>query len=239
MRVLQTLSSICSSRSPKLRQRVHGFVMPRALLSVSDKIRSRRVRARSCRARLRARLHRRHRAGARISADLPVIGDLRRHRLSRDDGRPRQDAAPAGPRRHPRAPRPADDLDAATAHGITLIDLVVVNLYPFVKAAANPATPFDGADRGDRHRRAEPGARGRQELRGRAGRRVAVRLRRRARAARSARRTVARVPLRAGAQGVRAHRRLRHGHRLDARHDQVHGDDGLCPREPARACPRR
>ena len=35
------------------------------------------------------------------------------------------------------------DLDAAAAHGITLIDLVVVNLYPFVKAAANPATPFD------------------------------------------------------------------------------------------------
>jgi phosphoribosylaminoimidazolecarboxamide formyltransferase / IMP cyclohydrolase len=36
-----------------------------------------------------------------------------------------------------------DDLDAAARHGITLIDLVAVNLYPFVKAAANPATPFD------------------------------------------------------------------------------------------------
>src|SRR5512147_534558 len=36
-----------------------------------------------------------------------------------------------------------DDLAAASAHGITLIDLVVVNLYPFVKAAANPDTPFD------------------------------------------------------------------------------------------------
>ena len=35
------------------------------------------------------------------------------------------------------------DLAAAAAHGITLIDLVVVNLYPFVQAAANPATPFD------------------------------------------------------------------------------------------------
>ena len=33
---------------------------------------------------------------------------------------------------------------AAAAHGIGLIDLVVVNLYPFAKAAANPATPFDG-----------------------------------------------------------------------------------------------
>ena len=37
-----------------------------------------------------------------------------------------------------------DDLASASAHGITLIDLVVVNLYPFVKAAANPDTPFEG-----------------------------------------------------------------------------------------------
>ena len=38
----------------------------------------------------------------------------------------------------------SDDLAAAAAHNITLIDLVVVNLYPFVKAAANPETSFDG-----------------------------------------------------------------------------------------------
>jgi phosphoribosylaminoimidazolecarboxamide formyltransferase/IMP cyclohydrolase len=37
-----------------------------------------------------------------------------------------------------------DDLAALERHGITLVDLVVVNLYPFVKAASNPATPFDG-----------------------------------------------------------------------------------------------
>jgi len=37
----------------------------------------------------------------------------------------------------------ADDLAAAAAHGITLIDLVVVNLYPFVKTASNLETPFD------------------------------------------------------------------------------------------------
>ena len=36
-----------------------------------------------------------------------------------------------------------DDLAAASTHGITLIDLVVVNLYPFVKAASNPDTPFE------------------------------------------------------------------------------------------------
>src|SRR5262245_15964246 len=33
---------------------------------------------------------------------------------------------------------------AAAEHGIGLIDLVVVNLYPFVKAAANSDTPFEG-----------------------------------------------------------------------------------------------
>ena len=35
-----------------------------------------------------------------------------------------------------------DDLAAAAAHGITLIDLVVVNLYPFVQTAAKPDVPF-------------------------------------------------------------------------------------------------
>jgi phosphoribosylaminoimidazolecarboxamide formyltransferase/IMP cyclohydrolase len=36
-----------------------------------------------------------------------------------------------------------DDLAAIAAQGIQPIDLVVVNLYPFAKAAANPETPFD------------------------------------------------------------------------------------------------
>ncbi len=36
-----------------------------------------------------------------------------------------------------------DDLAALAEHGIGLVDLVVVNLYPFAKAAANPETPFD------------------------------------------------------------------------------------------------
>src|SRR5262245_59331223 len=38
----------------------------------------------------------------------------------------------------------SDDLDAAAQQGITLIDLVVVSLYPFVTAAANAATTVDG-----------------------------------------------------------------------------------------------
>ena len=37
----------------------------------------------------------------------------------------------------------ADDLAAAERHGIGLVDVVVVNLYPFAKAAADPGTPFD------------------------------------------------------------------------------------------------
>ncbi len=36
-----------------------------------------------------------------------------------------------------------DDLEAMARHGITPVDLVVVNLYPFARAAENPATPFD------------------------------------------------------------------------------------------------
>jgi phosphoribosylaminoimidazolecarboxamide formyltransferase/IMP cyclohydrolase len=36
-----------------------------------------------------------------------------------------------------------EHLAAARAHGIGLVDVVCVNLYPFERAAANPATPFD------------------------------------------------------------------------------------------------
>jgi len=36
-----------------------------------------------------------------------------------------------------------DDLEAIRSQGVGLVDLVVVNLYPFARAAANPETPFD------------------------------------------------------------------------------------------------
>lgn len=36
-----------------------------------------------------------------------------------------------------------DDLAAIRSLGIGLVDVVVVNLYPFVKTASNPSTPFD------------------------------------------------------------------------------------------------
>jgi phosphoribosylaminoimidazolecarboxamide formyltransferase/IMP cyclohydrolase len=37
----------------------------------------------------------------------------------------------------------ADDLEAARAHGIGLVDVVCVNLYPFVETAARPGIAFD------------------------------------------------------------------------------------------------
>src|SRR4029079_7392734 len=36
-----------------------------------------------------------------------------------------------------------DDLEAIRSQGVDLVDLVVVNLYPFAKAAQHPETPFD------------------------------------------------------------------------------------------------
>jgi len=36
-----------------------------------------------------------------------------------------------------------DDLEAIARHGITPVDLVVVNLYPFARAAQDASTPFD------------------------------------------------------------------------------------------------
>lgn len=36
-----------------------------------------------------------------------------------------------------------DDLETLARHGLAAIDLVVANLYPFARAAADPTTPFD------------------------------------------------------------------------------------------------
>src|SRR5437867_1029299 len=37
----------------------------------------------------------------------------------------------------------SDDMAAVDRHGLALLDVVVVNLYPFEKAASNPESPFD------------------------------------------------------------------------------------------------
>ena len=121
-----------------------------------------------------------------------------------------------------------DDLAALARHGIGLVDLVVVNLYPFVKAAANPGDAVRRAGRGNRHRRPVARARGGQEFPRRAGRRRSRRLPAAARR-RSTDGPTPRVPLRADAQGAsrtrprttrrsppRSRRRRSTGDRFDA-----------------------
>ena len=92
-----------SAESAPCQQNVKNM---RAILSVSDKSGSGAARPRPGRPGGRTGLHRRHRQGA---AKPRTAGRqrLRRHRLSRDDGRPGQDAAPGDPRRHPGPPAPA------------------------------------------------------------------------------------------------------------------------------------
>ena len=102
-----------------------------------------------------------------------------------------------------------DDLAALDAHGIGLVDVVVVNLYPFVEGGRESGDAVRRAGRGDRHRRPVAGARRRQELSRRAGRRRSGRLSAPAGGAR--RGPEPGVPLRADAQGDRAHRGVRHG----------------------------
>ncbi len=156
-------------------------------------------------------------AKALADAGLPVTNVSDITALPRNDGWPRQDAASARARRHPRRRNHPDDLDAATAHGIGLIDLVVVNLYPFVKTAARRRRRVRRPHRADRHRRPEHGARGREEFSRRARRRRPGGLRRRARGARRHGRADAGVPIRARPQGLRTYRGVRHRDRDDAR----------------------
>ena len=70
----------------------------------------------------------------------PVRDIVRSHRLSGNDGRPRQDAASEGAWRPPRrsATMPVHEA-AMRAHGIAPIDLLVVNLYPFDETVARGA----------------------------------------------------------------------------------------------------
>ena len=80
--------------------------MPRALISVSDKTGLLAVRPGPGRPGVRARVHRRHRARPR-ERRYSRHRHLGGHRLSRNHGRPRQDAASGRPRRHPRPARPS------------------------------------------------------------------------------------------------------------------------------------
>ena len=116
-----------------------------ALLSVSDKTGSGRFRARACRARHQAAVHRRHRESAR----------RRRTRRS-----PRSPPTPASRKCSTDASRrctrkcTAASWRAATcrrtsrrlaSHDIPTIDLVVVNLYPFRETVAKPGCTLEDA----------------------------------------------------------------------------------------------
>jgi hypothetical protein len=94
--------------------------------------------ARRCEARGRASLDRRHLGHAARGGPRRARRG-RPHRLPRDDGRARQDAAPQGPRRASGAARQAFAREAMEAHGIAPIDLLVVNLYPFEATVARGA----------------------------------------------------------------------------------------------------
>ena len=107
---------------------------PRAYQRVGQD-RDRRVRPRPARARYRDPLHRRHRGASRRRGRAGGRDRLV-HRVPGDDGWPRQDAAPEGPRRSSRAPR--HRCRTMREHGIKGIDLLVVNLYPFERTVADP-----------------------------------------------------------------------------------------------------
>ena len=156
----------------------------------------------------RADLHRRD--GARLAR-----GRSDRHRgvggdgLSGDDGRARQDAPSGGARRHSRAARargrsrgdrerrdPAD----RSGGGESL---------PVRTGGDQSGHQLRRLDRADRHWRTEHGARGGQELPGRADSRGSGGLSARIGGARRRGRRGPGLPVRAGAQGIRAYRCLR------------------------------
>ena len=117
-----------------------------------------------------------------------------------------------------------DDLAALARHGIGLVDLVVVNLYPFVKAAANP----DDAVRRRSSRRSTSADRRSSARRPRISATCSSSsIPRTIRGARRARHGAEPgVSLRADAEGVRAYGRLRHGHCRDARRRSRWRSDG-------------
>ena len=118
----------------------------RALISVSDKTGARRFRARALAGHRRRARFRPAAPPRRSEADagLKVIGRLRTDRLSRDDGRPRQDAASQGARRPAGDPRQQRNTRRAmrrTPSGRSIC--LVVNLYPFEATVAKDAAYDD------------------------------------------------------------------------------------------------
>ena len=116
--------------------------MPRALLSVSDKTGIVDL-GRGLAARGFELVSTGGTARALSDAGLAVTERVRGDRLSRNDGRPRQDAAPGDSRRHPRAARSSGRSGGRSHARHRPVDLVVVNLYPFAETAREPGVTFD------------------------------------------------------------------------------------------------
>ena len=149
----------------------------RALISVSDKTGLVDFARALAGARRRAGLDRRHRARRWPTPGSTVTRRVGAHRLSRDDGRPGQDAASRRCMAACSRSATTRSTPAAMARARHRpIDLLVVNLYPF------EATVAKGADlrrlhREHRHRRPGDDPRRRQEPRRRRGRGRSRRLR--------------------------------------------------------------
>ena len=138
----------------------------RALLSVYDKTGLVAVRAAARRARRRADRERRHRAGARRRGDRgdPARGADGLRRAARPS---RRLAPPRRARRHPRPPRRARRPRPARGPRDRADRPRLRQPLP-VPAHDRPARRrLGGGDRADRHRRADPPARGREEPRAR------------------------------------------------------------------------
>ena len=138
---------------------------------------------RAGRARLGAGLHRRHGAGPPRGRP-PGHRRRRRHRLPRDARRPGQDAPPAGPRRPARRPPPGRPPRGADRRRHRPVRPRRGQPVPVRRGRPEARALVRRAGRGDRHRRAVDGPRGRQEPRQRGDRDLARPLRGRARGAR-------------------------------------------------------
>ena len=111
-----------------------------------------------------AAVDRRHGAGRWPMPGLPVteIGAL--HRLSGNARRPRQDAAPEGARRHPRAARPGRARAALAAHAIPTDRSRRGQSLSVSRDGRQAGLHARRRDREHRHRRPGDGARGGEEL---------------------------------------------------------------------------
>ena len=190
--------------------------------------RPRRFRARARRARRRARLDRRHAQGARRGRPAGARRD-RPHRLSRDDGRPRQDAASGACTAGFSASAPTPSIRPRCWRTASRpIDLLVVNLYPFEATVAR-GRRLRRLHREHRHRRPGDDPRGRQEPRRRGGGRRRRRLRARCSPTSTRMRAPSRSTLRRrlAAEGLCAHGRLRRGDLELARRRARRGDAAL------------